>query len=108
MKGKTPLFTATLVKDSPRYVDWHDILDSDEVPLESSRTQTADLGDEKNVQVYKIDIRQLRPFQRDRLAAFIEKKFNYPMSAAYRTLDKSGFPIRAEDVTVCMSPRAFL
>lgn len=107
MKGRTPLFNATLVTTSPRYADWRDILDGDEVPLESAQTQMAYLGEER-VEVYKLAIKLLRPIQRDRLAGFIEKQFNYPMSAAYRMMDKSGFPIRAEDVAVSMSPRAFL
>lgn len=107
MMGRTQLYHATLVKDSPRYVDWHDILDGDEVPLEGIQTQMANLGDEQ-VEVYKLAIKQLRPVQRERLAAFIQKKFNHPASAVYRMIDKSGFPIRAADVSVSVSPRAFL
>lgn len=107
MKGKAQLFHATLVKDSPRYADWHDILDGDEVIIESPVSFMADLGPEK-VEVYKLNIKALRDIQRERLVDWIVRKFNEPRSAAYREIDKRGFPIRAADVMVSTSLRAFL
>ncbi len=107
MRNDKRLFWATLVKSSPRYDDWRHILDDDDVPITSPNSVEAQLGPEK-VEVYRLDVKRLNPGQRDRLIDFIVVKFNERRSAAADAIDKEGFPIRATDVTVEVSMRAFL
>ena len=96
-----------LVKHSPRYADWKAILQDEEIPLLSRNTVDAQLGGEK-VQVYKVDIDRLKPYQREGLVNWIEHKFNTRRSEIYDAIDTEGFPIRESDVILNASVRHFL
>lgn len=114
------LWWATLNSSSPRYKTWRDILDGDEVPLKHPAAQRATLGVpaiertagspgmEENVEVYAIDIHAMSDLQIKRLIAFVSAKFHAPAKDVELTIGREGFPIRAEDVTVAYSMRAFL
>jgi len=70
------LWWATLRKDSIHYQFWHDILQSDDIPLRSPVLRLAVLGNPtiSNVEadaVYELDISALSPDQRARLISFI-------------------------------------
>lgn len=102
------LWWATLSLRSPRYQTWLDILGTNEVPLKSARLHAADLGPEKDVEVYLLDLAKFDQGQRWRLIEWIGSKFGASRGEIEGELDQVGFPIRAEDVTVAFDMRAFL
>lgn len=114
------LWWATLNSSSPRYEIWRNILDGDEVPLKHPAAQRATLGVpiieravgtpamEENVEVYVLNLYGLTKFQIERLVAFISEKFRTPTHEVEETIRREGFPIRADDVIVAFSLRAFL
>jgi len=104
------LWTATLNRSSPRYATWSRILGSDEVPLRSPRSQMAILGEaEEHAEVYLLDALHLAPGQRERLEAWIAKKYGVSIAEARAETEAKGhFPIRAEDVDVAYDMRAFV
>ncbi len=103
-----PLFTAVLNSQSPRYSDWRHVLGHDSVPIKSPQVAKANLGDELDVEVYQLDIEALSPEQRDRLVNFVALKFGVAPVKVEEQLESIGFPIRAVDVTVGYSMRAFM
>jgi hypothetical protein len=103
-----PLWAAHLNPNSPRYETWARILAGDEVPLVKPVASRANLGDEKNVEVYVLDIQRLTADQRDRLVQWVAEKFGVPPAAVNEQLESVGFPIREADVIVAFSMRAFL
>jgi hypothetical protein len=114
------LWWATLNPGSPRYRIWREILDQDEVPIKHYAPAKATLGVpmteravgtpvmEENVEVYALDLQELGSAQIRRLAAFVSEKFSTPVDQVEATIRIEGFPIRAEDVIVAFSMRAFL
>lgn len=103
------LWWASLDHSSPRYRDWYGILNDDRVPLLSPFSTHAQLGEEKDVEVYGLDWQNLDGEQSDRLLNFIAHKFGVTQEEVAKDLDRDGlFPIRAADVTVFYSLRAFL
>ena len=102
------LWSAILNPSGPNYQTWHDLLGASNVPLKSSASTTADLGPEKNVEVYLLDLRALTLGQRARLLNSVAQKFHSPVYEVEAEIARSGFPIRAVDVIVSFSPRAFL
>lgn len=117
---KRGLWHAILNPSSPRHDDWLRILGTHEVPLKSARTHHADLGEERNVELYKLDIAGLSTDQRERLVHWIRSKFptataldDVEGSRAFTQqindqLDTVGFPIRFEDVIVSFDYRGFM
>jgi hypothetical protein len=101
------LYTATLQKNSPRYEDWHAILQSDEVPIITPRPSEASLGGQAT-QVYKVDLDRLEKPQLERLLGYMVDRFGLKKSAAFAELESNGFPIREADVAVSFDLRAFI
>ena len=101
------LYTATLVKSSPRYQDWRSILQSDEVPILNPKSTEVRLGTE-TTQVYRVDLDRLEKAQLARLLTWIADRFGCKRSAAFAELESNGFPIREADVTVSFDLRAFI
>lgn len=102
------LWWAMLVSSSPRYAAWKEIFGCDAVPLKTPGSTRADLGEEKNVEIYQLDFRAVTPEQKARLISWLSSKFVDPREEIEREIDREGFPIRAADVTVSFSMRAFL
>lgn len=106
---KPKLWWATLNPRSPRYQEWVRILgmENAEVPLDSPREFTAQLGEEK-VGVYRLKVTALSNEQVARLVGFLALKFDASAEEIMKDLSASGMPIRAADVIVSYSIRAFL
>jgi len=102
------LWWATLSTASERYQDWFMILGTNDVPITTPGSGKTDLGPEKDVDVYLLDLAKLTAEQRSRLIDFIVARFNEPREVVERDLDQVGFPIRASDVLVAFDIRAFL
>jgi hypothetical protein len=103
-----PPWSATLNPCGPNYEHWHHVLCSDSVPLTSSASVRANLGDkERDVEVYMLNLRALTLKQRARLVSFVAQRFNARIDQVEEEVDRAGFPIRAEDVIVHFDMRAF-
>jgi hypothetical protein len=102
------LWWAHLCEGSPRYQEWKKILGSNDVPLKSAASGHTQLGPEEKVEVYEVAISKLDAGQRQRLVDFIQERFRETREAVEQNLDEEGFPIRAEDVLVAFSLRAFI
>lgn len=100
------LWTATLNPRGPNYDEWIKILGTSNVPLVSPRWSLADLSEEKNVQVYLVNLRALTLTQRARLVGTLAQKFGSPIYDIEAEINRVGFPIRADDVLVSYSTRA--
>jgi hypothetical protein len=101
-----PLFCATLRPASERYAQWREILGSVDVAIMSPIPSLCMLGTQE-AQVYNLRIAALTEEQLTRLVAFIAHKFSAAPETVRAALPAEGFPIRAEDVTVAISLRAF-
>jgi hypothetical protein len=103
------LWWAKLNTSSPRYREWYGILDSDDVPLIQPQSTLADLGPEKDVEIYALDWQNLDEGQSERLLTCLSRKFGADSEVIQHDLDRDGhLPIRAADVTVFYDARAFL
>jgi hypothetical protein len=91
------LWTATLDRNSPRYHLWRDILQSDEVPITTTKLAEVQLGQEW-ANVYKLDLDRLEKPQMERLIAFITDQFDIRRSAAISELEHNGMPIHLKKV----------
>jgi hypothetical protein len=101
-------FTATLNPQSPRYDAWVRVLGQDVVPLKSPASFLANLGEEADVEVYALAVEALSIGQCARLVDWIAENFGVAPQLAVQAINGVGFPVRAADVTVGMSMRAFL
>lgn len=102
------LYSAILNPRGPNYQTWHDIFGSDRVPLKSPHSGLTQLGPEKDVEVYLLDLRALTLGQRARLLNSIAQRFRTPVYEVEAEIARSGFPIRAADVIVSFDARAFV
>lgn len=102
------MWSAILNPSGPNYNTWHDILGGDKVPLKSSASVKAELGLEKDVEVFMLDLAALPLGVRARLVGRIAATFGVPVYEFEAELKRSGFPIRAADVIVSFSTRAFM
>lgn len=68
----------------------------------------ANLGPEEDVEVYLLDLSALTLAVRARLVGRMAAKFRCPIYEIEKELRRSGFPIRAADVIVSYSVRAFV
>jgi hypothetical protein len=101
------LWWATLNRTSPRYAAWHEILDSNDVPLTAPQPLPAQLGVEI-VDVYLLDLQRLNPAQVTRLVNAIADRTGKLRAQVGGALLADGCPIRAADVHVAFSLRAFI
>jgi hypothetical protein len=102
------LYSAILNPSGPNYTSWHDVLGSDSVPLKSCASAKAELGAEKDVEVYFLNLSALTLPQRSRLLSFLARKFAAPIYEVETEISRVGFPIRAADVIVSFDMRAFV
>jgi hypothetical protein len=107
MSTNNKLFWATLVESSPRFAQWREVLGSTDVPIKSPISSFAELADGRD-DVYEIDLESLDQEQLTRLVDFVVKRFGADSDLVRSTILDEGFPIRASDVIVAMSLRAFL
>lgn len=95
-----------LIKSSPRYEKWREILGSDEPPITNPMPFKTRLGAEITW-VYALDVAKLTSDQRAKLVEFIVQTFGVTAAKAEEELSTTGFPIRAEDVIVACDHRFF-
>jgi hypothetical protein len=102
------VWSAILNPKGPNYQAWHDTLGGDKVPLKSCASVKATLGPEKDVDVYMLDLAAMALGQRAKLVGRMAATFGCPVYEVEAELKRSGFPIRAADVIVSFSTRAFM
>ena len=102
------LYSATLNPRGPNYEKLREIFGSQNVPLKSPYSHLAQLGPEKGVEVYMLDLRALTLGQRAQLLMVVSAKFNVPTDVIEAEMEAKGFPIRAVDVIVSISMRAVM
>lgn len=102
------LWSATLNPSGPNYQTWLETLGGTKVPLKSSQSVKAELGPEKDVEVYLLDLRALTLGQKAKLLGRMAATFGVPIYEVEAELNRSGFPIRAVDVIVSFDVRAFV
>lgn len=102
------LYSAILRPGGPNYASWREILGTEKVPLKSAAPVKAELGPERNIEVYLLDLAALTLPQRAALLARLAKKFDAPIYEIEKEIEAKGFPIRAADVIVSFSTRAFV
>jgi hypothetical protein len=102
------LYSAILNPRGPNYQTWNDTLGGDKVPLKSAASVKATLGEEKDVEVYLLNLAAMTLGQRARLVGRMATTFGVPVSEVEAELNRSGFPIRAAYVIVSFNMRAFM
>lgn len=101
------LYTAILNPRGPNYEHWSRIFAHNPVPLESAGPIKVTLGEEKDVEVYRLNLRAMTLHQRARLLGFIAQQFGVTVAEVEAQIQRDGFPIRAVDVIVSYDMRAF-
>lgn len=102
------LWHAILNPSGPNFERLKPIFGDNRVPLKSPRTINAQLGPEKDVPVYMLDLSALPLNQRSRLISMIAKKSGAAIPEVERVMVAEGFPIREADVIVSFDMRAFV
>lgn len=103
------MFTATLLKSSPRYRDWIEVLGTDKVLVESPIPHAGLFPKLGERQCYEVSVKKLSTMQLDNLVAHIAKRFEIPEPEVLsELLGEHGLPILAEDVSVPIPISAFL
>lgn len=102
------LFSAILKPSTPNFDVWVKVFGSTEVPLQSPVATRADIGREKDVPVYLLNLAAMTLKQRANLLGFVSRKFGVPIYELEKEIAEHGFPIRESDVIVSISARAFL
>lgn len=101
------LIRVYLNDSSPRFEAWARIFDGEKIPLKSPMPSRAQLGPEKDVEVYSLDIPKLSVGQRERLVQWAAEHFGVAPVLIEEQLDSIGFPIREVDLIVAMDYRLF-
>lgn len=102
------LYSAILNPRGPNYQSWRDVLGGEQVPLKSATSVKADLGAEKDVEVYMLNLAAMTLRVRARLLGTLAQRFGVPVYKVEQDLQQNGLPIRAEDVIVSISLKAFV
>jgi hypothetical protein len=102
------LYFAILNPSGPNYQSWREIFGDSQVPLKNPTPVKAELGAEKDVEVYLLNLAATTLRVRARLLGTLAQKFRCPVYEVEQELNKNGLPIRAEDVIVSVSMRAFV
>jgi hypothetical protein len=102
------LWHATLNSSGPNYERLKEIFGEGRVPLKSSQSNKAQLGEEKDVPVYMLDLKALPLNARARLVAMVAKKCDATIAQVEEVMNTQGFPIREADVIVSFDMRAFV
>ena len=106
MNPRPELWSAILNPSGPNFEQWNEVLGGHRVPLTSSRSVFANLGEEKDVEVYLLNLAALTLKQRARLMAFLAQRLGVPIYEVEKEIAVRGFPIRAVDVIVSFDMRA--
>ena len=102
------LWNATLNPSSPRYIEWRKIFERDEIPLISPVAFAAVLGNERDT-VHLLNWHDIVGEESDRLLAYFAQKYKRPVDQIEKEFDDTGhIPIRASDVVIHYSLRAFI
>jgi hypothetical protein len=102
------LWSAILNSSGPNYDTWFPVFGEHRVPLIAPQAIKANLGEERDVEVYLLNLRAMTLGQRARLLAAMAQKFRVPVYEVEQEIERSGFPIRAVDVIVTFDTRAFV
>src|SRR5258708_17291838 len=102
------MWSAILNPHGPNYQTWRDIFWANSVPLKSAASFKAELGAEKDVEVYWLNLQAMTLRQRARLLGGLAQKFDKPVYEVEADIARNGFPIRAADVIVSISMRAIV
>ena len=102
------LWHAILNPSGPNYERLKPIFGDNRVPLKSPRSVNAQLGPEKDVPVYMLDLSALPLNQRSRLLSMIAQKSGVSISVVEQVMQTEGFPIREADVIVSFDMRALV
>jgi hypothetical protein len=110
MSSSNPLWWCHLYEGSTRYATWFEILGSNDVPLKSPASFEAELGYPvtEKAECYELDIEGMKAAQKQRLAKWIAARFDTSIEEALEEIYTRGFTIRATDVIVAFSLRAFI
>ena len=100
------LWSAILNPSGPNFESWNEVMGAHRVPLQSAKSILVTLGEEKNVEVYQLDLSAMTLKQKARLLGFVARKFNTPVYEVEKEIAQRGFPIRAADVIVSFDMRA--
>ncbi len=102
------LWHAILNPSGPNYERLKEIFGEGRVPLQSSQSIKAQLGEEKDVPVYMLDLKALPLGARSRLIVMVAKKCDASIAEVEHVMNTQGFPIREADVIVSFDMRAFV
>jgi hypothetical protein len=102
------LWKAVLNPSSPRYIEWRKIFESDEIPLISPVSFVAILGNERDT-VHLINWHDVVGDESDRMVIYFAEKYKMSHAQVEKEFDNTGHvPIRASDVIISYSMRAFI
>ena len=104
----TELWHATLNPHGPNYERLKEVFGNGRVPLKSPGTVRAQLGEERGVPVYILDLAALPLNERAQLMAIVAQKTGAPIHVVEEVATREGFPIREADVIVSYNMRAFV
>jgi hypothetical protein len=104
----TELYCAILRPSSPNFEQWNQLLGSHRVPLESPHPKLVTIGEEKDVEVYFLNLKAMTLRQRANLLGHLARKFGSTIDEVEEQLRTVGMPIRASDVIVSYNMRAFV
>jgi hypothetical protein len=102
------MWQATLNPSSPNFETWLEILRSNRLPLQSATSVSMDLGEEKDIEVYLLNIEALPLPRRAAFLAHIAEAVGEPIYRVEAEIQKhGGFPILAADVIVSPDVRKY-
>jgi hypothetical protein len=106
MNTSTNWKTTARVTDPERRHFWHQIFDTDCIPIRSFMPSRANLPGHPDALIYELDLRVITAEQRQRLCAALADKFELPESVVTVMLDDHGVPILADHVSVSSTDSA--
>jgi hypothetical protein len=102
------LYSAILNPHGPNYASWHAIFGDSLVPVKSAASVKVDLGAEKDVEVYLLNLAAMTLRVRARLLGAVAQELGCPVYEVEAEFSRNGLPIRAEDMIVSVSVKAFV
>jgi hypothetical protein len=93
-------FSAILRPSAPNYEVWLKVFGSPRIPLRSPHSVKMDIGPEKDVSCYSLDLAAMTLKQRAHLLGYISRTFGVLVSEVEKQVSEKGFPIRETDVIV--------
>lgn len=100
---------AVLAESSPRAAAWREVFGELRAPITSPIPRLVNVVGVGDVDCFFVEVEQLSEEQRERLVAFIVRRFGTPAEDARRDLEERGvFPLLAEDVYSVTDLRLFV